>query len=50
MALETVSFRRNSVNMSAKGINPPGDGRYARGVLKETDIGFSSAGRLLGKA
>jgi hypothetical protein len=50
MPLETVSFLRNLVNMSAKDIKPPGDGHYARGVQNETDIRFSCAGRLLGKA
>jgi len=50
MLLWTVSFLGNLVNLSAKGIKPPGDGRYALGVQNETDIRISSAGRLLGKA
>jgi len=46
----TVSFLRNLVNLSAMGIKPPSDGRYALGVQNETDIRISSAGRLLDKA
>jgi hypothetical protein len=45
LLLETVSFLRNLVNLSAKDIQPPGDKRYARGVQNETDTWFSFAGR-----
>jgi len=36
MLLWTVSFLGNLVNLSAKGIKSPGDGRYALGVQDET--------------
>ena len=43
MFLGTISFLKNLVNLGAKGIKPPGDGRYALGVQNETDIRISSA-------